>query len=102
MGGLNDSNKLILQRVSYLNSLNQQIASNKMNDTLLNERTQKKQFFPNIFMNSEEFKDLGTLHYERRKLDYPPISGLDDPRRTSENLPQSPAGSPAAKQWKLK
>ena len=23
-------------------------------------------------MNSEEFKDLGTLHYERRKDDYPP------------------------------
>jgi hypothetical protein len=29
-------------------------------------------FFPNIFMNSEEFKDLGNLHYERRKQDYIP------------------------------
>ncbi len=28
-------------------------------------------FFPNIFMNSEEFKDLGTLHYERRNYEYP-------------------------------
>ena len=29
-------------------------------------------FFPNIFMNSEEFKDLGTLHLERRNIEYYP------------------------------
>lgn len=23
-------------------------------------------------MNSEEFKDLGNIHYERRQVDYPP------------------------------
>jgi hypothetical protein len=48
------------------------VAVGTVNDTFLNEKTQKKMFFPNIFMNSEEFKDLGNLHYERRQVDYPP------------------------------
>jgi hypothetical protein len=41
-------------------------------DAFLNDKAGKKMFFPNIFMNSEEFKDLGNLHYERRKVDYVP------------------------------
>ncbi len=43
-----------------------------MPDAFLNDKAGKKMFFPNIFMNSEEFKDLGNLHYERRKLEYVP------------------------------
>ncbi len=73
-GELTDQNKVFLQRVHYLSNLNKQsnVAANQVNDLFLNEKTQKKMFFPNIFMNSEEFKDLGTLHYERRNLDYYP------------------------------
>jgi hypothetical protein len=65
-GNLTDNNKLFLQRVHYLSNLNQSVSLNKVSDMFLSEKTQKKMFFPNIFMNSEEFKDLGTLHYERR------------------------------------
>lgn len=42
------------------------------NRNVLIDKTQKKLFFPNIHMNSEEFKDLGTLHLERRNLEYHP------------------------------
>lgn len=66
-GDLSDNNKVFLQRVHFLNSLDKSVAANKINDMFLNEKTQKKMFFPNIFMNSEEFKDLGTLHYEKKK-----------------------------------
>lgn len=69
-GELHDGNKVFLQRVHYLNNLNKSVAANQVSDMFLNEKTQKKMFFPSIFMNSEEFKDLGTLHYERRKDDY--------------------------------
>lgn len=79
-GSLSDNNKLILQRVHYLQNLGHvKVTAGQVNDQFLNERTQRKMFFPNIFMNSEEFKDLGTLHYERRNFDYPPppINGED-------------------------
>ena len=36
------------------------------------EKSAKRQYFPNHHQNSEEFKDLGTLHLERRNLDYYP------------------------------
>lgn len=66
---MSDGNKLILQRVNYLSNLKKTVAF-KLKDTYLNEKSQKKMFFPNIFMNSEEFKDLGTMHFERRHTDY--------------------------------
>ena len=44
--------------------------NSKVKDLLVNEKSQKKMFFPHIFMNSEEFKDLGTLHFERREANY--------------------------------
>jgi hypothetical protein len=69
-GSLSDHNKVMLQRVQFLSSLDKSVALNKVNDVYLSERAQKKMFFPNIFMNSEEFKDLGTLHYERRNAGY--------------------------------
>ena len=65
-GNLTDNSKLILQRVQFLSNLGPKVAVGTVNDSFLNEKTQKKMFFPNIFMNSEEFKDLGNLHYERR------------------------------------
>jgi hypothetical protein len=71
-GNLSDNNKVILQRVQFLGNLGPKVAGGTVNDSFLNEKTQKKMFFPNIFMNSEEFKDLGNLHYERRQVDYPP------------------------------
>jgi hypothetical protein len=36
------------------------------------DRTNKKMFKFNYHMNSEEFKDLGNLHRERRILDFLP------------------------------
>lgn len=66
---MSDGNKMILQRVNYLSNLNKTVAF-KVKETYLNEKSQKKMFFPNIFMNSEEFKDLGTMHFERRHTDY--------------------------------
>lgn len=71
----------MLQRVQYLNSLNNSVAVNKVNDIFLNEKSQKKMFFPNIFMNSEEFKDLGTLHHERRNAEY---FATEEARRMSQ------------------
>jgi hypothetical protein len=69
----------------------------------LNEKSQKKMFFPNIFMNSEEFKDLGTLHYERRNADY---FANEEARRMSgtgaEFYIQPFAGSNPQKKWKQK
>ena len=58
--------------MQFLGTLGPKVAVGTVNDSFLNEKTQKKMFFPNIFMNSEEFKDLGNLHYERRQVDYPP------------------------------
>lgn len=72
----------------------------------LNEKAQKKMFFPNIFMNSEEFKDLGTLHYERRNLDYyPPAEEgtFSQGRRNatgSDFFAQTYAGVAPVKKWK--
>jgi hypothetical protein len=80
---------------------------NPLNDVFLNEKTQKKMFFPNIFMNSEEFKDLGTLHQERRNQDYPNEGdfGSESSRRKtfggtgSEFLHQISAGGNPVKRW---
>jgi len=71
----------------------------------LNERAQKKMFFPNIFMNSEEFKDLGTLHFERRPLDYPEEEQSARKRMGgtgSDFFMQPTAGAAAPKIWKQK
>lgn len=57
--------------MQYLTGLSQDRAQG-VPDAFLNDKSGKKMFFPNIFMNSEEFKDLGNLHYERRKQDYVP------------------------------
>ena len=66
-------------------------------------------FFPNIFMNSEEFKDLGTLHYERRNIGYPgeDVSLTEMARKRmagtdSEFFKHLSAGGPPQKKWKLK
>jgi len=64
-------------------------------------------FFPNIFMNSEEFKDLGTLHYEKRNADYYPTNSQTGPSggnntNASEFFLQPTAGVPPAKKWKQK
>jgi hypothetical protein len=65
-------------------------------------------FFPNIFMNSEEFKDLGTLHYERRNLDYYPTQAATNNVQggglssTDFFHIQPTAGMPPLKKWKQK
>jgi hypothetical protein len=63
-------------------------------------------FFPNLFMNSEEFKDLGNLHYERRQINYFPqtAEGGSDRKRNTESdfFLQTSAGAPALKRWKQK
>ena len=65
----------------------------------VNEKSQRKMFFPNIFMNSEEFKDLGTLHFERRNGDY-----YDNllPSGNEVNALYPTAGVPPTKIWKQK
>ncbi len=85
------------------------MAVGTVNDTFLNERTQKKMFFPNIFMNSEEFKDLGNLHYERRQVDYPPeeVSLQEQARRRmmstdAEFFKNISAGGAPQRKWKMK
>ena len=65
-------------------------------------------------MNSEEFKDLGNLHYERRKLEYVPqedvslhemvkkkmqMSGTDSEFLKSLGIS---AGANPNKKWKMK
>ena len=60
-GQLTDNNRLMLQRVQYLTSLAPD-RQQGVPDAFLNDKAGKKMFFPNIFMNSEEFKDLGNLH----------------------------------------
>jgi hypothetical protein len=62
----------------------------------VNEKSQRKMFFPNIFMNSEEFKDLGTLHFEKRKGEHYDILSPTG----NENYPT--AGVPHTKIWKQK
>lgn len=106
-GNLSDSNKLMLQRVHYLSNLNQSVSVNKVNDLFLSEKTQKKMFFPNIFMNSEEFKDLGTLHYERRNADYFDTQQLNtfhsEHRKNAtatDFFTNQTAGAPPMKVWK--
>jgi len=64
-------------------------------------------FFPNIFMNSEEFKDLGNLHYERRNLDYYPTGGNGEQAKRladtgTEFFVHMSAGGAAPKKWKQK
>ena len=105
-GDMSDNNKVFLQRVHFLNSLDKSVAANKINDMFLNEKTQKKMFFPNIFMNSDEFKDLGTLHYERRnQLDHYPLEQQESIKRAmggtgSDFFSQTYAGAPPVKKWK--
>jgi len=107
-GELSEGSKLILSRVSYLATLNNNnFAANQVPDVLLNERTQKKMFFPNIHWNSEEFKDLGNLHYERRlPVKYQPLpSELGSDRKgitDSEFKLLATAGVPPVKRWKKK
>jgi hypothetical protein len=101
-GELSDSNKLFLQRVHYLNGLNKSVAANQVNDVYLNEKSQKKMFFPNIFMNSEEFKDLGTLHYEKRNSEYYNAQTAGPASSGTEFFLQPTAGVPPAKKWKQK
>lgn len=36
------------------------------------EKTQKKMLFPTLHENSDDFKNLGTLHREKRNFDYYP------------------------------
>lgn len=45
------------------------------------EKAAKKQFFPNIHQNSEDFKDLGTFHLERRNIDYYPQEDYSQQRK---------------------
>lgn len=40
------------------------------------ERT-KKLFYPHFHENSEEFKDLGTLHKVNRKIEYYPMENIN-------------------------
>lgn len=101
---MSDSNKLILQRALYLNNINKSLTANQISDTLLNEKTQKKMFFPNIFMNSEEFKDMGTLHFERRNTDYYPEGNERKGQfnNTNSDFYQLTAGIAPIKKWKQK
>lgn len=106
-GSLTDNSKLILQRVQFLSNLGPKVAVGTVNDSFLNEKTQKKMFFPNIFMNSEEFKDLGNLHYERRQVDYPPeeVSLQELARKRmmatdSDFYKQLSAGAAPTRTWK--
>jgi hypothetical protein len=104
---------LILQRVQYLTSL----APDKQQgvpDAFLNDKAGKKMFFPNIFMNSEEFKDLGNLHYERRKLEYVPQEDVSLHEMVKKKMQMSgtdaeflkslgiSAGANPNKKWKMK
>ena len=112
-GQLNDSNRLILQRVQYLTSL----APDRQHGVpvaFLNDKAGKKMFFPNIFMNSEEFKDLGNLHYERRKLEYVPQEDVSLHEMVKKKMQMSgtdaeflkslgiSAGANPNKKWKMK
>lgn len=86
-----------------MNSLNKSVAANQVNDLYLNEKSQKKMFFPNIFMNSEEFKDLGTLHYEKRNADYyGHQTGGPSLLSGESNIPHTAAGVHPPKKWKQK
>jgi len=38
-GDMSDNNKVFLQRVHFLNSLDKSVAANKINDMFLNEKT---------------------------------------------------------------
>lgn len=44
----------------------EEVPDSQLNNPFLYEKAQKKRFDYNHHMNSEEFKDLGTLHLERR------------------------------------
>ncbi|CDW73389.1 UNKNOWN [Stylonychia lemnae] len=60
------------------------------------DKTAKKQFYPHIHQVSDEFKDLGTLHYERRNVDYFPQDDFTGKKKLDLSTPQAQA----SRKWK--
>lgn len=69
------------------------------------EKSAKRQYFPNHHQNSEEFKDLGTLHLERRNLDYYPVEDFTQSIPVQRKLRIGDVSTPQAsssRKWKQK